>query len=40
MHQQIYRPWGSYLSIANDSRWQVKLIRVNSGASLHPNASS
>ena len=27
-HRKIYRPWGSYESIVEDSRWQVKLINV------------
>ena len=29
-----YRPWGNYLSIAEDSRWQVKKIEVKPGAQL------
>ena len=29
-----FRPWGNYLSIAKDKRWQVKIIVVNVGASL------
>jgi len=29
MHRKIYRPWGYYEILAEDSRWQVKLIRVN-----------
>ena len=28
------RPWGNYLSIAKDKRWQVKIIEVNPGESL------
>ena len=30
-HRKIYRPWGYYLSIVEDSRWQVKLIQVKAG---------
>ena len=33
-HKKGYRPWGNYLSIAKDKRWQVKIIEVNPGASL------
>ena len=33
-HKKIYRPWGFYESIADDSRWQVKLITVKPGAKL------
>ena len=33
-HLKIYRPWGHYISIGAGSRWQVKLIEVNAGASL------
>ena len=29
MHRKIYRPWGYYEILADESRWQVKLIRVN-----------
>jgi len=29
-----FRPWGNYLSLAKDKRWQVKIIVVNVGASL------
>ena len=32
--KKIYRPWGSYLSIAEGTIWQVKRINVNPGASL------
>ena len=34
VHQKVFRPWGSYASVANESRWQVKLIKVKPGASL------
>ena len=33
-HQEVFRPWGSYTSIANEERWQVKLIRVKPKESL------
>ena len=33
-HQKIYRPWGHYLSLSEDDRWQVKLIQVKSGEKL------
>lgn len=33
-HRQCYRPWGSYDSIDSGSRFQVKRIKVNPGASL------
>ncbi|CAK6695690.1 mannose-1-phosphate guanylyltransferase/mannose-6-phosphate isomerase [Synechococcus sp. CBW1107] len=33
-HRRIYRPWGSYDGIVEGSRWQVKKIVVNPGASL------
>ena len=33
-HRKIYRPWGSYISVAEDDRWQVKRIEVNAGSSL------
>ena len=33
-HRKIYRPWGSYDGITEGSRWQVKRIVVNPGASL------
>ena len=29
-----YRPWGFYVSIIEDQRWQVKIIHVNPGAEL------
>ncbi len=34
MHKKVYRPWGYYLSIAEDSKWQVKLISVKPGEQL------
>lgn len=33
-HRKIYRPWGHYSSVVEDSRWQVKRIEVKPGASL------
>ena len=33
-HKKIFRPWGSYLSLVEDSRWQVKLILVKPGQKL------
>ena len=27
-HRRIYRPWGYYEALAEETRWQVKLIRV------------
>ena len=33
-HTKVNRPWGHYLSIVRDSRWQVKLISVNPGGQL------
>ncbi|MDA9729202.1 mannose-1-phosphate guanylyltransferase/mannose-6-phosphate isomerase [Prochlorococcus sp. AH-736-N17] len=27
-HSKVTRPWGYYISMVNDSRWQVKLINV------------
>ena len=33
-HKKGYRPWGYYLSILEDQRWQVKIIHVEPGAKL------
>ena len=33
-HKKIYRPWGNYISIEEDPRWQIKLIVVHPGQSL------
>ncbi|ABM70682.1 mannose-1-phosphate guanylyltransferase/mannose-6-phosphate isomerase [Prochlorococcus marinus] len=33
-HKKVYRPWGNYLSLVEDSKWQVKLISVNPGEKL------
>tara|TARA_B100000886_G_scaffold125802_1_gene84760 strand:+ start:7860 stop:9305 length:1446 start_codon:yes stop_codon:yes gene_type:complete len=33
-HKKIYRPWGHYLSLVEESRWQVKLIMVKPGEKL------
>ncbi|MBU0681860.1 MAG: mannose-1-phosphate guanylyltransferase/mannose-6-phosphate isomerase [Proteobacteria bacterium] len=34
LHRRVYRPWGSYETIAMGERFQVKLIRVKAGACL------
>jgi mannose-1-phosphate guanylyltransferase/mannose-6-phosphate isomerase len=34
LHRKVYRPWGSYEGIDTESRFQVKHITVNPGASL------
>ncbi len=33
-HTKVHRPWGHYISIVGDSRWQVKLISVKPGEKL------
>jgi len=33
-HTKIYRPWGNYISVVEDRRWQVKLIQVKPGEKL------
>ena len=33
-HKKVFRPWGSYFSVASGETWQVKKIEVNPGASL------
>jgi len=33
-HVRVYRPWGSYESVENGDRYQVKRITVNPGSSL------
>ena len=33
-HRKIFRPWGHYLSVVEDKRWQVKLIQVKPGEKL------
>ncbi len=33
-HRKIYRPWGYYTSVVEDTRWQVKRIVVKPGESL------
>jgi len=33
-HRKIFRPWGSYFSMAEGINWQVKRINVNPGESL------
>ena len=34
MHTKVYRPWGHYLSLIEENRWQVKLIVVKPGEKL------
>lgn len=34
LHKRVYRPWGSYESLVNAGRFQVKRIVVNPGAQL------
>ena len=33
-HKKGFRPWGFYISILDDEKWQVKIIHVNPGAKL------
>ena len=33
-HKKGFRPWGFYLSILEEKKWQVKMIHVNPGAKL------
>ncbi len=33
-HSKVYRPWGYYLSLSEDPKWQVKLILVKPGEKL------
>ena len=33
-HKKVYRPWGNYISILEDCRFQVKIIHVKPGAKL------
>jgi len=34
LHREVFRPWGSYDSIENGSRFQVKRLKVKPGAAL------
>jgi mannose-1-phosphate guanylyltransferase / mannose-6-phosphate isomerase len=34
LHREVFRPWGSYDSIANGPRFQVKTLHVKPGASM------
>ncbi|HUN25658.1 MAG TPA: mannose-1-phosphate guanylyltransferase/mannose-6-phosphate isomerase [Steroidobacteraceae bacterium] len=34
LHREVFRPWGSYDSIENGPRFQVKRLKVNPGATL------
>jgi len=33
-HKKIYRPWGSYISVLEETKWKVKMIFVKPGESL------
>ncbi len=33
-HKKVFRPWGNFLSLAEDENWKVKRIEVKAGASL------
>ena len=33
-HKKVYRPWGSYTSVEEDSTWKIKKIIVNPYSSL------
>ncbi len=33
-HSKIFRPWGHYISVVEQSRWQLKLIHVKPGEKL------
>ena len=30
----VYRPWGNFITLAEDANWKVKRIEINSGASI------
>ena len=34
LHREVFRPWGSYDSIENGARFQVKRLKVKPGATL------
>lgn len=34
IHKKIFRPWGNFISLAEDENWKVKRIEVKEGASL------
>lgn len=34
LHREVFRPWGSYDSIENGQRFQVKRLKINPGAAL------
>jgi mannose-1-phosphate guanylyltransferase/mannose-6-phosphate isomerase len=34
LHREVFRPWGSYDSLENGARFQVKRLSVNPGAKL------
>ena len=33
-HSKVFRPWGHYISIVEENRWQLKLIQVKPGEKL------
>ena len=33
-HKLVYRPWGSFISLAEDVNWKVKRIEIKKGASI------
>ena len=33
-HSKVFRPWGHYISIVEEDRWQLKLIQVKPGEKL------
>ena len=33
-HRKIFRPWGYYISVVEEPRWQLKLIQVKAGEKL------
>ena len=39
-HKKGYRPWGFYISILKDKRWQVKIIHINRSKVITSGASS
>ena len=34
LHREVFRPWGSYDSVENGERYQVKRLTVKPGASM------
>ena len=33
-HKKMFRPWGHYISVLEESKWKVKIVQVNPGAQL------